>query len=515
MSKKEILSRFNLKDYNKELEIILEEKDFSSQVKNLLLSMFYKLEIGYRDYIVVKQDSPTKESFMESLLYLIKEKCEKIELIKPNIEKQDEKKFIANAEEKSISCYQNEAVLFHSLLELSDKNFNITDEEDIIKIPFQSMLKKGYEIDVKEVITNFDGWSWNNNLDKTDDLDLYILYELLRIIMGNNFMYEWKRDRRKNTNYINDLKKKANELYKSICLYCIAKYAVSNEGKGFINESLKVLKDRLRKMEEKDEFLKEMYLQKKSFTEEVKVIDKILSDKALLKKEFLSRNNSLSEDNKIFSVSDLTEIMQEERNKAIQKLDETNKILEPKNYLKKIQKLQEDIELVESSGYKKVTDDELQQKLINVQICFIETLKKIVTNINSKKEIIELIYKFRYYMFLPIVQNSDVIEIRQVGDLAELISKLENKIITKACKLKALIIVNRDINYNSKILQKIINTRTIDLSCIHVIFTKQNEDINIEIFENEVMDRNEKIKMEKEKDFNIKFEKKVKLFTLK
>ena len=40
--KEEFFSKF--KDYNKELEKILETKDFSEDTKNLLLSMFYKLE---------------------------------------------------------------------------------------------------------------------------------------------------------------------------------------------------------------------------------------------------------------------------------------------------------------------------------------------------------------------------------------------------------------------------------------------------------------------------------------
>ena len=46
MEKEKILSKLNAKDYNNELEMILEEKDFSSNIKNLLLSMLYKIEAG-------------------------------------------------------------------------------------------------------------------------------------------------------------------------------------------------------------------------------------------------------------------------------------------------------------------------------------------------------------------------------------------------------------------------------------------------------------------------------------
>ena len=46
MEKNKILAKLNLKmkDYNNELEKILENKFFSYDVKNLLLSMLYKIE---------------------------------------------------------------------------------------------------------------------------------------------------------------------------------------------------------------------------------------------------------------------------------------------------------------------------------------------------------------------------------------------------------------------------------------------------------------------------------------
>ena len=42
-------------DYHSKLEDILESKVFSANVKNLLLSMIYKIEVSYRDYRDVKR----------------------------------------------------------------------------------------------------------------------------------------------------------------------------------------------------------------------------------------------------------------------------------------------------------------------------------------------------------------------------------------------------------------------------------------------------------------------------
>ena len=48
-----IFSKLNSNEYNNQLEKILENKTFDESVKNLLLSMLYKIENGYADYSIV------------------------------------------------------------------------------------------------------------------------------------------------------------------------------------------------------------------------------------------------------------------------------------------------------------------------------------------------------------------------------------------------------------------------------------------------------------------------------
>ena len=66
MEKSKILSKLNIdiKDYNNELEKILENKLFSYDVKNLLLSMLYKIENAYKDYEKVKVEVPSKREYI-------------------------------------------------------------------------------------------------------------------------------------------------------------------------------------------------------------------------------------------------------------------------------------------------------------------------------------------------------------------------------------------------------------------------------------------------------------------
>ena len=69
MTKKDFFSK--LKNYNNELEQVLEKKEFSSNIKNLLLNMFYKLEVSYKDYQKVKRATKEKNDLMEELIKII------------------------------------------------------------------------------------------------------------------------------------------------------------------------------------------------------------------------------------------------------------------------------------------------------------------------------------------------------------------------------------------------------------------------------------------------------------
>ena len=98
MSKEDIFSKISLKDYNNELEKVLEEKDFSEVVKNLLLSMLYKIENAYEDYETVKVNTASKKYFIKKIIKIINEKCNKIELINSSFD-------YLNGKEKVIKTY--------------------------------------------------------------------------------------------------------------------------------------------------------------------------------------------------------------------------------------------------------------------------------------------------------------------------------------------------------------------------------------------------------------------------
>ena len=66
------LEKIVKKDYNNELEAILEKKYFNEDVKSILLNILYKIETAYKDYKKVKQDTETKDEYIEKIIDIIK-----------------------------------------------------------------------------------------------------------------------------------------------------------------------------------------------------------------------------------------------------------------------------------------------------------------------------------------------------------------------------------------------------------------------------------------------------------
>ena len=84
-SKKNLLNKIVKKDYNNELEKILENKQFNENVKSTLLSILYKIEAAYKDLEIVKKvDFNTMRDFSYDF-----DGNDKIELIFENEAKQE------------------------------------------------------------------------------------------------------------------------------------------------------------------------------------------------------------------------------------------------------------------------------------------------------------------------------------------------------------------------------------------------------------------------------------------
>jgi len=148
MSKKEggkILSLFSkLKDYNAELEEILDNKYFSSNIKNLLLSMIYKIEVSYDDYSKVKRCVRGKEDFLNEIIEIIRLYCDNLKTVEPDSNQAkmligNNVRALTNERERSILAYPTEIAFLYAISDISPKYFYI-DQKFLLKNQLQKAL---------------------------------------------------------------------------------------------------------------------------------------------------------------------------------------------------------------------------------------------------------------------------------------------------------------------------------------------------------------------------------------
>ena len=184
--KEEIFSKF--RDYNNELEKILEKKDFSKDSKNLLLSMFYKVENSYSDYETVKRNIKSKQEYLENILSNIK-LCNSIELVKPNtnqFREFKEKNLVYNVDlkMKKIKVIDNELYLLAAIFELNDFKIYLDERYNLIRNAFPYLLNSANDMSNTEVLRDFNAFSWNTNVEEITNIPINLIYENLKIALS-------------------------------------------------------------------------------------------------------------------------------------------------------------------------------------------------------------------------------------------------------------------------------------------------------------------------------------------
>ena len=120
-----MLDKIVKKEYNNELERVLEKKPYSENVKSILLSILYKLETSYKDYKQVKQDVVGKDELIGNVIYSIENNCDEIKLIKPHSKESEiigDRTFLVEKKRKRIICYNIERKVLYCLAKISRRN---------------------------------------------------------------------------------------------------------------------------------------------------------------------------------------------------------------------------------------------------------------------------------------------------------------------------------------------------------------------------------------------------------
>lgn len=513
--KEDIFSKLSIRNYTNELEIILEEKDFSTDVKNLLLNMLYKINTSYNDYATVKRNVENKNKFIEKILKIIKE-CKSFELIAPKEEKEERRTFIINKEEKTISSYPNEKSMLYAIYYLGNKRMYLNEEYNLLRIAIPGLLNEGKDNNNVEIIRDFNAWSWYTVIDEITNLNCNLIYQNIQILLGYDKLNQWM-----NLGTSNDclkiLENELNTIYDENNVHDFLKliYQIAigicvsrneSEKKRLLDEK-KYLEIEFDRLKDKKTFLLEISNKKKQLRENIKDIDCIINDKELLEKEYKKRNKKLPEYSKIFGISHLEEILSRERKRKLKQIEEYNGMLEPKNYVKAKSKTKRELELLVNVDLDK--NPELEKQVLKLQNIFLKCFKEKIENAQNKKEIIDLIYILRYYNFIPYNKN---MLIKEVKELKKNIKSVMDLLIEKMSKFKVVNKISNNKEFNLKAIETIFYTRIMSLENIKIEFVQKEKKLFINLYDGEIFEKTQEIDIGDIQVPKIKLDKKIDVF---
>lgn len=434
MPKEDIFSKINLKDYNNILENILEQKAFSEDVKNLLLSMLYKIENGYEDYETVKVNVISKKYFLKKIVQIIKEECTQIKLIRPLSEESkilEEKhaNYVIDKEKGEIMVYPNERMALEAIITLNQKEIPLEKEYDLFSNSLETILLTGQRMNLVEVIRDFNGWSWDITTSQMESKNINILYQNLLLLLGNSFLQTWITGEEKQTEEVDlpnneILRSKYNESFgmtkeemqeenkidyiQKMQEMLSQKYGEEN-AKAFLMQLIKAvlvigcnsnkeqkekvlnrqsqIKQKLDEMQDNKAYLEKLSGFKKEITKKIKKIDTMLNDEKLLKEEYENRNNKLPNKKKIFSVSHLRIMLEKERKTQLEEIKECNKQMEPKEFVKTKRKLEEKLQFYQEIKVEEGKRTDENKQIEEMQIYFLNCFLEKIRNTETKAQI--------------------------------------------------------------------------------------------------------------------------------
>lgn len=526
MDTEKILSKITPKDYHNELEIILEDKDFSEDVKNLLLSCIYKIEAGYQDYEVVKQEVVTKKEYLDEILMIIKEKCHHIEIRKETLESMEQglnRRYEVDKTEGSIILWHpNEKIVLYAIYQLDDRPIYVDEKYSIIRASLSELLNKGENISRVEVLRDFNGWNWNTDEKEIQNITVNLVYQNLIDLLGISFMSQWIHAKELK-DYLSLAKQKIieqfgeeneKEIFKEIANLALLTCLQTNEKeKQYLLEEKEELQQENKRLENKVELLEEISTKRKEAFTKIKEIDTILNDKNLLTQEFKNRNENLPQYHKMLDLSHLVEILTRQRKKIVMRIEEEQKILEPAYYVETKTKIESDLELLKNI---ELSIEEKKEQIMRHSIslqkammnCFKIRIQKIdeMDKTRKREEFIKAIYKFRYYCYLYLENQQYIGEVNELKDNREEIEKL---LIKKAEELKYIPKIVKDEDKNFEVASILFCIRIINLENV-VIEVNSSEMTQIMIYETNTLEKQMTVDIPKEQ-FMIKFDKKIKL----
>ena len=500
------------RDENEKLEKILEQKEVNEQAKNLLQGILYKIEVSYKDYKIVKGKKQTEEKYVKETLENIRKKCDKITVVslKTKIQDEeiqkalDEKKFFVGEE---IVSYPIEEKILYAIEQKSryPKILNNKYEENTIAI--SEFINTGKILDRVEILRDFNGWSWTTVKKEIPNIEANLIYQLLQIILGEEFLNNWCEDKDGIVDYLEnfheeitlkygqDIADKLKELLIEIA--CANTIKHNKKFEQDLSEKLKTINEEIEKFENTEKKIKEITENKKLLLKQLNEVEQILGQKVKLKNQYEKINEEASVEQKIFNINVLKRQLNSQKQDLLEKLGNANYLLNPSNYIQEKNKLIDKKEELQSA---QKTPKQVEKLLIEFIENFLKCFEKLVETTKDEEEIVRLIYQFRYFMLLPFDLEKSV---KDVEKLEKKLIGVQKKLVQKAIQKKVIV------NVPFEVMKHVFETKIIILEDLYYKITQKEEKQYVQIFDENISEE----KFEITPIENAKKNKKIKIFT--
>jgi len=474
-------------NYKNELADIVEEKGFSNEAENLLLNMVYKIEDAYPNYATVKRQVPNFDEYINSLVANIDDYCDDIQIATPHsrLEKsliQDKVKlknnYNASKRKRTVISYPNAKNLLYEISKSAI--MPATSRWGEAAEAIYTTLNIGRCIAIAEVLRDFNGWSWSIDEREIESSECNIIFTFLSFIIGPS-IYEKIE--------LNLIKSAISpELFEEVRRASIQFYASIDKTKN--EEILRKINDdktELERMKKKMPSVLEVDENIKKATTEMKQIDKVINNPTELKKQFFDYNKKVPQNRKIFSISDYADLLENKKEQILKKIKQYNEVVNPKNFMKKMQKLEYEIKFYEGK-----TDISKLSKI------FLQELEDKISRARSRREILNLLYEIRYLNFLPKCKLK--------------LEDLKEKIIPKAIKAEIIAPVANNNLLDYRILKGIFDSQVVSLDKLMIKLSSSENKIHVEIYDEEMLDSSYDVAVPEDSEIEIRTSKRVKIF---
>ena len=153
----------------------------------------------------------------------------------------------------------------------------------------------------------------------------------------------------------------------------------------------------------------------------------------------------------------------------------------PETYIQEKQQLEENAEILKVLEKK----EDINNYIIYLQKVFLEGIQEKIKKAQTRSDIMSIIYKLRYYLFLP-YRNK---QIKDIEELKEEIYKIENAIYNLACNMKVLNQISINPKVNIDVIRAILDISIVQLENIEILIKAENYQITIKIYDEDDIEK--------------------------